>query len=110
MAELLKTTFLGFFREDTGSTPVFQPRTQTCMAGPLITELEVRLALDCLNPHKGAGLDGLFPKFNTSKREHLPVGDTSNPVTYSLTSCTSSNAQKIQTVGTVRDQRFLNTR
>ncbi len=27
MAELLKTTFLGFFREDEGSTPVLQPRT-----------------------------------------------------------------------------------
>ncbi len=46
MAELLKTTFLGFFREDEGSTPVLQPRTQTYMADPLITELEVRRALD----------------------------------------------------------------
>ncbi len=27
MAELLKTTFLGFFREDEGSTPVLPPRT-----------------------------------------------------------------------------------
>ncbi len=32
------------------------------MADPLITELEVRRALDGLNPHKGAGPDGLFPK------------------------------------------------
>ncbi len=32
MVELLKTTFLGFFREDEGSTPVLQPRTQTYMA------------------------------------------------------------------------------
>ncbi len=62
MAELLKTTFLGFFREGEGSTPVLQPRTQTYMANPLITELEVRRALDGLNPHKGAGPDGLFPK------------------------------------------------
>ncbi len=62
MAELLKTTFLGFFREDEGSNPVLQPRTQTNMADPLITELEIRRALDGLNPHKGAGPDGLFPK------------------------------------------------
>ncbi len=26
--------FLGFFREGKGSTPVFQPRTQSCMADP----------------------------------------------------------------------------
>ncbi len=32
------------------------------MADPLITELEVRRARDGLNPHKGAGPDGLFPK------------------------------------------------
>ncbi len=62
MAELLKTTFLGFFRENGGSTPVLQPRTQIFMADPLITELEVRRALGGLNPHKGAGPDGLFPK------------------------------------------------
>ncbi len=61
MAELLKTTFLGFFREDEGSTPVIQPRIKICMAGSLITELEVRRALDGLNTHKGAGPDGLFP-------------------------------------------------
>ncbi len=47
--------------EDEGSTPVLQPRTQTYMTDPLITELEVRRALDGLNPHKGAGPDGLFP-------------------------------------------------
>ncbi len=46
MAEFLKTTFLGFFREGEGSTPVLQPRTQTNMADPLIAELEVRRALD----------------------------------------------------------------
>ncbi len=44
MAELLKTNFLGFFREDDESTPVLQQRTQTNMADPLITELEVRCA------------------------------------------------------------------
>ncbi len=45
MAELLETNFLGFFREDDESTPVLQQRTQTYMAEPLITELEVRCAL-----------------------------------------------------------------
>ncbi len=44
---------------------------------------------------------------NPSKREHLPVGDTSNPVTYSLTSRTSFNAQPIQTVSSVRDLKLL---
>ncbi len=42
MVELLKTTFLGFFRENKGSTPAIQPRTQAYMADPLIAELEVR--------------------------------------------------------------------
>ncbi len=40
---------------------------------------------------------------NPSKSEHLPVEDTSNPVTYSFTSRTSSNAQPIQTAHTVHD-------
>ncbi len=35
VAELIKTTFLGFFREDEGSTPVLHPRAQTYMADPL---------------------------------------------------------------------------
>ncbi len=59
MVELLKTTFLGFFREDEGSTPVLQPRTQINMADPLINELKIRRAPDGLNSHKGAGPDGL---------------------------------------------------
>ncbi len=71
MAELLKTTFLGFFREDEGSTPVLQPRTQTNMADPLITELEIRRALDDLNPHKGAGPDGLLPKVLKALNPHI---------------------------------------
>ncbi len=71
MAELLKTTFLGFFREDEGSTPVLQPRTQTYMADPLITELEVRRALDGLNPHMGTGPDGLFPKVLKELNSHI---------------------------------------
>ncbi len=71
MAELLKTTFLGFFREDEGSTPVLQPRTQTFMAEPLITKLEFRRVLDGLNPHKGAGPDGLFPKVLKALNSHI---------------------------------------
>ncbi len=59
MAELLKTTFLGFLHEDEGSTLVLQTRTQTCMADPLITEREFWRTLNGLNPHKGAGPDGL---------------------------------------------------
>ncbi len=51
MAELLKKIVLFFLCEDEGSTPVFKPRTQTCMVDLLITELGVRRALDCLNPH-----------------------------------------------------------
>ncbi len=71
MAELLKTTFLGFFREDEGSTPVLQPRTQTYMADLLITELEVRRALDGLNPYKGTGPDELFPKVIKALNSHI---------------------------------------
>ncbi len=71
MAELLKTTFLGLFREDEGSTPVFQPRRQTFVADPLITELEVRRALDGLTPHKSADPDGLFPKVLITLNSHL---------------------------------------
>ncbi len=63
MPELLKTTFLGFFREDEGST-------HTYMADPLITEMEVRCALDGLNPHKGAGPDWLFPKVLKALNSH----------------------------------------
>ncbi len=71
MAELLKTTFLGFFREDEGSTSVLHPRTQTNMSDPLITELEIRRALDGLNPHKGAGPDGLFPKVHKALNSRI---------------------------------------
>ncbi len=71
MAELLKTTFLGFFREDEGPTPVLQPRTQPYMADPLITGLEVRHAVDGLNPHKGAGPNGLFPKVLKALNSHV---------------------------------------
>ncbi len=70
MAALLKTTFLGFFREDEGSKPVLQQRTQTYMAGPLITELEARRVLDGLNPHKGASPDRLFPKVLKALNAH----------------------------------------
>ncbi len=44
---------------------------------------------------------------NPTKSEHLPVGDTSNPVTCSLTSHTSTNAQLIHTVRSVRDLGLL---
>ncbi len=44
---------------------------------------------------------------NPSKSEHLPIGDTSNPVAYSLTSRTLPNAQPIQTVSSVRDLGLL---
>ncbi len=71
MAELLRTAFLGFFLEDEGSTPELQPRTQTNVADPLITELEIRRALDGLNPHKGACPDGLFPKVLKALNSHI---------------------------------------
>ncbi len=41
------------------------------MADPLITELEVRRALDALNPHKGTGPDGLFPKVLKALNSHI---------------------------------------
>ncbi len=44
---------------------------------------------------------------NSSKSEHLPVGDTSNHVTYAPTSRTSPNTQPVQTVSTVRDMGLL---
>ncbi len=71
MAELLKATVLGLFREDKGSNRVLQPRTQTYMAEPNITELEVRRALGGLYPHKGAGLDGLLPKVLKALNSHI---------------------------------------
>ncbi len=69
--ERLKTTFLGFFRDDEGSTPVRQPRTQTYMADPPITKLEVRRALDGPKLHKGAGPDGLFPTVLKALISHI---------------------------------------
>ncbi len=44
---------------------------------------------------------------NPSKSEHLPIGDTSNPVAYSLTSRTSPNEPPVQTVSSVRDLGLL---
>ncbi len=41
------------------------------MAGSLITELEVRRALDGLNPHTGAGPDGLFSKIPKALDSHI---------------------------------------
>ncbi len=54
-----RTIFQGFIREDERPTAVFQPRTETCMADPFITELEVRRAQDYFNAHKGLALMGL---------------------------------------------------
>ncbi len=62
MADLLKQTFQSFYRTDKGSTPTFHPRTELSMATPHITESETQRALESLNPNKGAGPDGLFPK------------------------------------------------
>ncbi len=44
---------------------------------------------------------------NPSNSDHFPIGDTSNPVAYSLTSRTSPNAQPVQTVSSVRDLGLL---
>ncbi len=41
------------------------------MACPLITELEVRRAVDGLHAHKGAGPDGLFPKTHKALNSHI---------------------------------------
>ncbi len=41
------------------------------MADTLISELEIRRALDGLNPHKGAGHDGLFPKVLKALNSHV---------------------------------------
>ncbi len=62
MANLLKQTFQSFYRTDKGSTPTFHPRTEIRMANPNITESETQRAFEALNPIKGAGLAGLFPK------------------------------------------------
>ncbi len=62
MADLLKQTFQSFYRTDKGSTPTFPPRTEISMATPHITESETQRVLQSLNPNKGAGPDGLFPK------------------------------------------------
>ncbi len=69
--ELLEKTFLGFFRDDEGSTPVLLLRTQICVADPLITDLEVRRVRGGPNPHKGAGCDGLFPKVLNALNSHI---------------------------------------
>ncbi len=62
VADLLKQTFQGFYRTDKGSTPTFHPRTEIHMETPHITEPETQTALEDLNPHMGAGPNGLFPK------------------------------------------------
>ncbi len=41
------------------------------MADPLITEVEARRALDGLNPHNGAGPNGLFPTVLSALNFHI---------------------------------------
>ncbi len=43
-------------------TSAFHPRTETRNASPHIIESETQRVLEALNPNKGAGPDGLFPK------------------------------------------------
>ncbi len=71
MADLLKQTFQSFYRTIKGSTPTFHPHTGIRMATPHITELETQRALEALNPNKGAGPDGLFPKALNTLSPHI---------------------------------------
>ncbi len=71
MVDLLKRTFQSFCRADKGSTPTFHPRTEISMATPHITESETQRALEALNPNKGAGPDGLFPKALKTLSPHI---------------------------------------
>ncbi len=71
MVELLKTSYPGVFCEDEGSTPVLQPRTQICLADPLVTGREVRRALDFLNPEKDTGPVGLFTNSLITLSSHI---------------------------------------
>ncbi len=77
MVDLLKQTFQSFYRADKGSTPTFHPRTEIRMANTHTTESETQRALEALNPNKGAGPDGFFPKAlktqsPPSKPQHSP--------------------------------------
>ncbi len=51
--------------------PELQLHTQTCVAEPLISELEVRRSLDGIDPYKDAGFDGLFPKVLKALNSHI---------------------------------------
>ncbi len=62
MADFLKKKFRNFDRANKRSIPAFNPRTEIHMSNPLITESETQRALKDLNPNKGAGPYGLFPK------------------------------------------------
>ncbi len=61
MPEVLRAIFHGFFGADIGSFSIFYSPTKTYMADSVIIELFVQRALDCLNPIKNVGPDGLFP-------------------------------------------------
>ncbi len=78
IAELLKAIFLCFFRDNEGSTPVFQPRTQTCRANPLVTELEARCALDCLALIRALVLMGFSLRSSKPLAPRLPGCFTSH--------------------------------
>ncbi len=62
MADLLKQTFQGFYRTDKGPTSTFHPLAERNMVNPHIRESETQGALENLNPNKGAGPNGIFPK------------------------------------------------
>ncbi len=63
--EFLKTTFLGFCHEEKESTSASQPRTQTLMADPLITESGVRRALECFILTRVLAVKGFSPRYLT---------------------------------------------
>ncbi len=53
-------TFQGLYHADNEFTSTFHTQPKVHNANPLITETE--RALEVLNPNKGAGTDGIFPK------------------------------------------------
>ncbi len=59
MSDLIRKTFQGFYRADWNPLPLSIHVQKVHMATPLITESETQ---QDLNPTKGAGPDGLFPK------------------------------------------------
>ncbi len=62
MADLLKRTFQVFYLTDKGSIPTFHPRTEIRMKKTHVAESETQRALEVLNPNKGVGPVGRYPK------------------------------------------------